>query len=526
MQENRCAEEQGRPRALPGLKDACNCAIRDGYARVSIFYLVTRCLPHGRGIYMLKRCFQMSTAPNPQSLLPPLVPSMRLLAVAPRMSSLSCERALPRRSDRPGALRAPEIISQKRKLWRQKRFWRWLSFYGASPDYGEMTVLAELTPPTINTRRILESVDVVETRFFSNMHLLPWLSLVFLVGGAYASRHDFGIPSSHATVDVRVFNVGSIALTNSTHAIVLPALPGHETMHVPMFSFLVEHKKTQKRLMFDLGMRKDPLNFAPSVAAFFTGGVVLEESKDITEQLQDGGIALASIDTVIWSHSHFDHIGDMSKFPNTTGLVIGPGTDTATFPESPNAALQTSDLAGHNVTKLNFARSRLTFSGLKAIDFFNDGSFYLLDTPGHALLTSEEPQHLPGHISALARVTPTSFISLGGDAFHHAGEARPRPQFQKNFPCPAHLLEETKTSISTDYFWSPGSREGAFDMRSRAQQLFAVSDLPDSFLRRPGDVPGLPGEAGDVRCGPRFFRGCCARYQLEVVPPVLPCVPQ
>ncbi|KAJ6591480.1 beta-lactamase-like protein [Mycena vulgaris] len=307
------------------------------------------------------------------------------------------------------------------------------------------------------------------------MHLLPCLSLVFLVGGAYASSHDFGIPSSDATVDVRVFNVGNVTV-NGTHTLVLPALPGHETIHLPMFAFLVEHKKTQKCLMFDLGMRKDPLNFAPSVAAFFTGGeAILEESKDITEQLQDGGIALASIDTVIWSHSHFDHIGDMSKFPNTTALVIGPGTDTATFPESPNAALQASDLAGHNVTELNFAGSRLTFSGLKAIDWFNDGSFYLLDTPGHH----------PGHITALARVTPTSFISLGGDTFHHVGEARPRPQFQKTFPCPAHLLEETKTSISTDYFWSPGSREGAFDMRSRAQQLLAVSDLPDSFYADP-----------------------------------------
>ncbi|KAJ7469423.1 hypothetical protein FB451DRAFT_983989, partial [Mycena latifolia] len=48
-------------------------------------------------------------------------------------------------------------------------------------------------------------------------------------------------------------------------------------------------------------------------------------------------------------------------------------------------------------------------------------------------------------------------------------------------PCPSHLLEETKTTISTDYFWSSESREGAFDMRSRAQQLLAMSDLPDSY---------------------------------------------
>ncbi|KAJ7091437.1 beta-lactamase-like protein [Mycena belliarum] len=308
------------------------------------------------------------------------------------------------------------------------------------------------------------------------MRLLPYLTLIFFVGETYASFGDFAIPRSESTVVVRAFNVGNVTLKNSTHAFVSPVLPGHESIDFPMHAFLVEHTATQKRLMFDLGMRKDPLDFVPSIAAMFaSGSFILNETKDITELLQDGGIPLRSIDTVIWSHSHFDHIGDMSKFPNTTGLVIGPGTDTATFPESPTASLQASDLAGHHVTELDFTTASLTFSGLKAIDFFGDGSFYLLNTPGH----------LPGHITALARVTPTSFVALGGDAFHHVGEARPRPEFQKNFPCPAHLLQETKTSISTDFFWSPKSREGAFDMHSRAQQLFAVSDLPDSFYADP-----------------------------------------
>lgn len=86
------------------------------------------------------------------------------------------------------------------------------------------------------------------------------------------------------------------------------------------------------------------------------------------------------------------------------------------------------------------------------------------------------------HVSALARVTPTSFIALGGDAFHHAGQARPRPQFQKNFPCPAHIPEAVEHSISTDYF---KSRAGAFDLRSRSQQLLALSDTVDSFYADP-----------------------------------------
>ncbi|KAF8216617.1 beta-lactamase-like protein [Mycena galopus ATCC 62051] len=310
------------------------------------------------------------------------------------------------------------------------------------------------------------------------MHLILGLFISLLVGGTYGSWLDLDIPPSTATVDVRVFNVANGTVVNAADTLYAPNLPGHASAHVPIFSFLVEHGNPQKRFMFDLGIRTDPLNFAPSVASLFSEGIIQLDQpfKDITELLQDGGISLDSIDAVFWSHSHFDHIGDMSKFPNSTGLIIGSETVTATYPESPNATLQTSDLAGHEVTKIDFATANLTFSGgLQAIDFFGDGSFYLVNMPGH----------LPGHMTALARVTPTSFISLSGDTFHHVGEARPRPLFQKNFPCPGELLEEIKSSISTDYFWSPLSRDGAFDMPSRSQQLLAISDQPNSFYADP-----------------------------------------
>ncbi|KAJ6488568.1 beta-lactamase-like protein [Mycena vitilis] len=308
------------------------------------------------------------------------------------------------------------------------------------------------------------------------MRLLTAFSLVFVVGQSYASSLDFGIPPSNATVQVSVFNVANMSLTGAGSAFFSPTLPGRENGHFVMFSFLIEHKESQKRLMFDLGIRKDPQNLVPNLAAFFTEGVAtIEQDRDITELLKDGGIPLTSINAVIWSHSHFDHIGDMSLFPNTTGLIIGSETNTSTYPENADALLQASDLSGRQITKVDFATANLTFSGLKAIDYFGDGSLYLLHTPGH----------LPGHISALARVTPTTFISLGGDTFHHAGQARPRPQLQTNFPCPAHLLEDIKASVSTDYFWSPRSRDGAFDLPSRAQQLLAISDAPGSFYTDP-----------------------------------------
>ncbi|KAF7311570.1 Metallo-beta-lactamase superfamily protein [Mycena kentingensis (nom. inval.)] len=299
------------------------------------------------------------------------------------------------------------------------------------------------------------------------------LFVLFAVCSAFASFHDFGIPEQSATVDVRAFNVGNLSIVGAASAVFSPTLPGHESVTLAMHAFLVEHPPTKTRLMFDLGLRKDVENFPSAISSVFDAGVfAVNEEKDITQLLVDGGVPLETIDTVIWSHAHFDHIGDMSKFPNTTRLVMGSETDTSIYPANPNATLQASDLVGRNVTKIDFSKATLEFSGLAAIDYFGDGSFYLMSTPGH----------FPGHITALARVSPSSFVLLGGDTFHNPGELRPRPAFQRAYPCPADILALTRSSISTDFFWSPRSQIGRFDLPSRAQQLLAISDEKGAFV--------------------------------------------
>lgn len=57
----------------------------------------------------------------------------------------------------------------------------------------------------------------------------------------------------------------------------------------------------------------------------------------------------------------------------------------------------------------------------RAHDFFGDGSFYLLDAPGH----------ITGHMAGLARTShghgdePDTFILMGADTVHHGSELRP-----------------------------------------------------------------------------------------------------
>ena len=133
----------------------------------------------------------------------------------------------------------------------------------------------------------------------------------------------------------------------------------------------------------------------------------------------------------IHSHHHWDHTGDPSTFPASTDLIVGPGfkeTFTPAYPTNPDAPIRESDYSGRHLRELSFADSKLVLGRLKALDYFDDGSFYLLDTPGHAI----------GHICALCRTTagpePT-FIFLGSDCAHHGGEIRPTPYL----PLPASL---------------------------------------------------------------------------------------
>lgn len=147
---------------------------------------------------------------------------------------------------------------------------------------------------------------------------------------------------------------------------------------------------------------------------------------------------------------HWDHVGDLKgTFPVSTQLILGPGFKKAHLPGYPmnkESPLLQHDFKDRNVREIDIATegANLQIGRFKAYDYFGDGSFYLLDTPGHSV----------GHICGLARTTPDTFVFMGGDASHHGGEFRPSeylplpktlspsplPKFQPT--CPGHLLQE------------------------------------------------------------------------------------
>lgn len=223
-----------------------------------------------------------------------------------------------------------------------------------------------------------------------------------------------------------------------------PPIPGHDLLYGPMFSFLIEQPSSGRKVLFDLALRTDWQKLPPAVMQILSlPGWKLQSDRNVADILQDNGVDVAggAIEAVIWSHWHFDHIGDMTTFPSSTAVITGAGvqeTFRPGYPENPESPLLEADFTGRQHTQLDFAAQPLQLGNFRALDYFGDGSFYLLDTPGHAI----------GHLCGLARVTSTqegdaqdTFILMGGDSAHHGGELRPSryhplPENLEPSPCP------------------------------------------------------------------------------------------
>lgn len=236
-----------------------------------------------------------------------------------------------------------------------------------------------------------------------------------------AQPPDLRIPASLSTVAVRIIDTTSRLSNIPLAPFLSPPIPGFTTLNCPDFSFLITHP-SKRQLLFDLGVRKDPENFAPRILdRLESGGWKAEVKKDVRDILEEHGVSEQTIEAIVWSHWHWDHTGDPSRFGPGTALIVGPGFKAAftpAYPTNKDSPIRDSDFEGRELREISFEQTKgLQIGNFKAFDYFGDGSFYLLDSPGHAI----------GHLCGLARVTaePASFILMGGDACHHGGEFRP-----------------------------------------------------------------------------------------------------
>ncbi|KAK1724157.1 hypothetical protein CaCOL14_004695 [Colletotrichum acutatum] len=233
---------------------------------------------------------------------------------------------------------------------------------------------------------------------------------------------DLNIPPSKSTVSVSIIDT-TLNGDLPTAPFMGPAMNGFERWYGVGYAFLVTHQDAAgkiRRVVFDLGLPKDWDNdFSPAVLEMGQNldGTMIAQ-KYVSEILTEGGLDLGEIEALFWSHAHPDHIGRPSLFPSKASLIVGPGVKEAYlpgYPTIPDAPVLAREFEGREVRELDFTSTDIEIGGLKALDYFNDGSFYLLSAPGHAI----------GHINALARTTEDSFMYFAGDSFHHSSVLRP-----------------------------------------------------------------------------------------------------
>jgi len=224
------------------------------------------------------------------------------------------------------------------------------------------------------------------------------------------------------------------------------SLPEYQFIHpvsrdarriVPSLAFLIQHynRSTKKttRIVFDLGLRRDIKRYAPPIQKHVETRQPMSTDPDVTKSLARGGLVPEDIDYVIYSHVHWDHIGEPRDFPTST-FVIGHGSlalldgtslslrgghsffESDLLPEErtielsePSANVLTKHDSCRGTGDINFSGSWQTYGNLpQTLDVFNDGSLLIVNAPGH----------LPGHINLLARTSPDRQIYMGGDACH------------------------------------------------------------------------------------------------------------
>ncbi|CAK7202831.1 hypothetical protein SEUCBS139899_005558 [Sporothrix eucalyptigena] len=298
------------------------------------------------------------------------------------------------------------------------------------------------------------------------------------------------LPASSSTVRVQAVD-STTRMSCNAHAFVRPPIENHTTLNLTTLCFLIEHKSgdglPSEFVLFDCGSRKDYWNSSPQTKEMIATNLVgMQVDYNMDEILMASGLDFKQLKSVIWSHWHWDHIGDGSKFPPSVDIVVGPGFESAFspgWPERPDSPVLASDLKGH---RLHEPLYETNVAGFAAHDYFGDGSFYILDVPGHAT----------GHICGLARTTPESFVFLGADAYHFAGVIRPTAYVPMPATIPVNQLDvghyQSPCSCSHFSAYHPATKsKGAApenETTSRTQPFYDISTSSGSVYVHPKEA--------------------------------------
>lgn len=149
---------------------------------------------------------------------------------------------------------------------------------------------------------------------------------------ASSSLPPLEIPPSQNTVTVSIINTTARVDELPSQFLYDHSYPNFTHLNCPCFAFLIEHAPSGQKLLFDLGVRKDWENLAPSIMQMIkAAGVKITVEKDVAEILQGGGIDLKDVNGIIWRYREFPFL----KSPGFRWLNARTATHIATTPARP-----------------------------------------------------------------------------------------------------------------------------------------------------------------------------------------------
>jgi N-acyl homoserine lactone hydrolase len=228
------------------------------------------------------------------------------------------------------------------------------------------------------------------------------LALVLMTQGARSADARSLLPApSNAAVAARLYRLDCGHSLANDESVWTPGENVGRSIEFSSTCWLIKHQS--QWLLWDAGVPETALK-NPSGWSTLPSLIVYHLDRSITEQLAAIGLKPGDIGRVAISHTHGDHVGNVSLFPDSTIMMQRAEYNWIHSPDGPN----------DNVNKLMALARKLIGTPKKLqlldgdTDVFGDGSVMLISTPGHT----------PGHQSLLVHLRASGFIMLSGDVAH------------------------------------------------------------------------------------------------------------